>query len=63
MYKILTVVCVLALLAIGTSVIATVVQRSDVSRQSQEIARLNHDEVVLNNDITHIQAELKHTNH
>jgi Tfp pilus assembly protein PilN len=59
MYKILTVVCVLAIAALGTSVITTVIQRSDVSLQSARITSLSNEQAAERQELAAIQAELR----
>ncbi len=58
MYKVLTVVCVVAFLALGTSVFSAVVQRSDTARQSKQVAAISHELASTRHDLSEFKAEL-----
>jgi hypothetical protein len=69
MYKVLTVVCVIAIIALGTSVISAVIQNSTTARQSKQISSLStnvakyrHEVAVLRGDLRHQRAHA-HTQH
>ena len=74
MYRILlALACVAALLALGTSVISALVDRSDIDKQSgqtaalnheqdvekKQIAQLNHEQDVEKKQIAHLETEVK----
>jgi hypothetical protein len=61
MHKILTAVAVLALLALGTSIVATVVLRSSIDKQSRQIGALDRAETADHKEITALQGELRTT--
>jgi hypothetical protein len=59
MFKILTLVCVLALIALAKSVATAVVQRSDVASESRQINSLSHDELDNRHELSALHAELQ----
>ena len=59
MYKVLTVVAVLALAALGTSIITAVVTNSTTARQSKQIATLTHIQSVERREISALRSRLR----
>jgi hypothetical protein len=58
MRKLLTLVCVMAIIALGTSVISAVIQRSDTASQSKQIAAISSDLATSRHELADLRAEL-----
>ncbi len=58
MHKILTALAVVALLALGTSIIGTLALHSSVAKQSRQISSLNRAEAADHKEIAALQTEL-----
>jgi hypothetical protein len=58
MRKLLTLVCVMAIIALGTSVISAVIQRSDTANQSKQIAAISNDLASSRHELADLRAEL-----
>jgi hypothetical protein len=58
MYKVLTVVCVVAIIALGTSVISAIIQNSTTTRQSDQISSLSRDVATDRHEMSVLRTEL-----
>jgi hypothetical protein len=58
MYRVLTIVATIAVIALATSIITAVVQRSTSVRQSREISSLNHQQATDRKAISGLQQKL-----
>ncbi len=61
MHKILTALAVVALLALGTSIIASVALHSSIDKQSHQISSLDRAEAADHKEITVLQGEVRAT--
>jgi uncharacterized coiled-coil protein SlyX len=59
MYKVLTVVCVLAIIALGTSVISAVIENTTTARQSKQISNLSNQVATDRHEMSQLRAELR----
>jgi hypothetical protein len=59
MYKVLVVVCVVAAIALGVSVVTAVIQRSDYTRESSQIGTLKTQEEANKRELGMLHAELQ----
>jgi uncharacterized protein HemX len=57
-YKALTVVCVIAIIALGTSVFSAVIQRSETAKQSKQIAAISNDVASSRHELADLRTEL-----
>jgi uncharacterized protein involved in copper resistance len=58
MHKILTALAVVALVALGTSIIASLILRSSIDKQARQIGALDRAEAADHREISRLQAEL-----
>jgi uncharacterized protein HemX len=63
MYKVLGVVCVVAALALGTSVVTAVIQRSDYAKESNQISNLKTEQSASKRELGTLRAELQRLDH
>jgi hypothetical protein len=59
MYKVLTVVAVLAIAALCTSIITTVIEHSAATKQSDQIAKLAHTQQAERREISALRSEVR----
>lgn len=58
MYRALTIICVIALLSLGTTIVATIVQHSDLAKESKQISALSQQETSSKHELSVITSEL-----
>jgi uncharacterized protein HemX len=63
MYKVLGIVCVVAALALGTSVVTAVIQRSDYAKESSQISNLKTEQSDNRRELGMLRSELRRLGH
>jgi type II secretory pathway pseudopilin PulG len=59
MYRLLTVVAALALISLGTTIVASVLQNSTTSRQTRQLNKLSHEQAMVSREFKTLRGEVQ----